>query len=464
MAWPTSIATNTDLYLAANLKKTTLNGAITNVQTTITLTSTSGLPTKGIALIVTPNADPTLGELVQYTGISGSDITGCTRGFGGTAAAAHASADDVFLVVAAEHHNVLKDEIIAIEESLDFTSDRVVITDGSGRLTTSAVTSGDLGGATTVRKLSGSVDAETPAIYSLGIIPTGGPFAGIAVTVYGDTLTNVVTPAEISVGTNAPNYNNIIQQTPVTADQGDYQLITPTTNVAPLAGETLYSRVWVPATNGSPTTTDFTSSVNARLQDGTAANTTALAPPTDFSITTAGIFGANGPERGLLKFSSITLPMGHVLVSASLQLTIGGSTLPLADFTVNVHRVKRDWNTTSFVNWNRYDNGLNWSTPGAYDTNDIDLTPTALMELTSSSTGVVSFDVTADVSNFVNSVYPNYGWLIRSPEYEPETGRQFFFEGSAASLSANRPKLVVVSQLPGVVSTLTVTTVGHIIS
>ena len=60
---------------------TTLNGAITDSDTTITLTSASGFSAAGTVRIEN--------ELITYTGISTNDLTGCTRGTNSTTAAAH---------------------------------------------------------------------------------------------------------------------------------------------------------------------------------------------------------------------------------------------------------------------------------------------------------------------------------------------------------------------------------------
>jgi hypothetical protein len=60
---------------------TTLNGAITDSDTTITLTSASGFSAAGTVRIEN--------ELITYTGISTNDLTGCTRGTNSTTAVAH---------------------------------------------------------------------------------------------------------------------------------------------------------------------------------------------------------------------------------------------------------------------------------------------------------------------------------------------------------------------------------------
>ena len=72
---------------------TTLNGATTTTATTITLTSTTGFPTSGFAVILV--AQPGTSEVIQYTGISGNDLTGCTRGLFSTPAAAHANSTTI---------------------------------------------------------------------------------------------------------------------------------------------------------------------------------------------------------------------------------------------------------------------------------------------------------------------------------------------------------------------------------
>lgn len=72
---------------------TKLDGAITNSDTTITLDSTAGfiLPTANHITSCVKIGD----EIIKFTGISGNDLTGCTRGYEGTTAVAHSDNDDV---------------------------------------------------------------------------------------------------------------------------------------------------------------------------------------------------------------------------------------------------------------------------------------------------------------------------------------------------------------------------------
>ena len=82
----------TGFYGGATGLITTLNGAIDNLVTTITLTSVTNFTTSGTVLIDN--------ELISYTGISSNDLTGCTRGINGTSAASHSDGAGVELFTA----------------------------------------------------------------------------------------------------------------------------------------------------------------------------------------------------------------------------------------------------------------------------------------------------------------------------------------------------------------------------
>jgi len=86
---------------------TTLNGAVTDSATTITLTDATYFPTSGYFVIQSINSTTGLynSETIQYTGKTGNDLTGCTRGTASptrgntpspTTAVAHSSGDKVY--------------------------------------------------------------------------------------------------------------------------------------------------------------------------------------------------------------------------------------------------------------------------------------------------------------------------------------------------------------------------------
>lgn len=66
----------------------TLNGGITATDTTIILTSAASFPTTGGIILIGA-------EKISYTGVSGSSLTGLTRGYDGTTAASHSTGANV---------------------------------------------------------------------------------------------------------------------------------------------------------------------------------------------------------------------------------------------------------------------------------------------------------------------------------------------------------------------------------
>lgn len=78
-----------------NFFSTTLNGAIDNSITTITLNSVTGLQAPGVLIIDREdgngNATPNAREVINYTGISGNDLTGCTRAADSGTARSHSN-------------------------------------------------------------------------------------------------------------------------------------------------------------------------------------------------------------------------------------------------------------------------------------------------------------------------------------------------------------------------------------
>ena len=71
------------------VETTTLDGALTDSATTVTVASTTGFTSTGVIFI--------LGEQISYTGITSTTFTGCTRGANSTTAAAHATGAQVAL-------------------------------------------------------------------------------------------------------------------------------------------------------------------------------------------------------------------------------------------------------------------------------------------------------------------------------------------------------------------------------
>lgn len=153
--FPTSVSTNSNLYIAVNGLQTTLAANILATDTTIQLTSTTGFPTTGFVTI--DNA-----EVVSYTGISGPNLTGCTRGADGTTALPHNTGVTVGATIVAAHHNLLKDEVIAIETALGagFALPLTVVNGGTGTTTSTGTGSVVLSTSPTIT----SPSLVTPAL------------------------------------------------------------------------------------------------------------------------------------------------------------------------------------------------------------------------------------------------------------------------------------------------------------
>jgi hypothetical protein len=83
----------TTVTVNAGAADTTLNGAITNSATTLTVNSTTEFPTAGTLVIEA--------EQITYTGTTSTTFTGCTRGANATTALAHVDNSKVSMNAAA---------------------------------------------------------------------------------------------------------------------------------------------------------------------------------------------------------------------------------------------------------------------------------------------------------------------------------------------------------------------------
>lgn len=128
----------------SNCFSTTLNGTITSDSATIALTSVSGLQYPGLIVVDRQDSNnvdtPTVREFISYTGISGSSLTGCTRGLGGSTAQAHNSGAKVEEVLTTTHWGDLVDFLQA-EHSATGTHSSLVTLTGVETLTNKTLTS-----------------------------------------------------------------------------------------------------------------------------------------------------------------------------------------------------------------------------------------------------------------------------------------------------------------------------------
>lgn len=100
-----------------NYVSTTLDGAINDSATTISVADASKLQAPGVVVINREdgngNATPSAREVVSYTGISSNDLTGVTRGFDNSTARSHGDGSLVEAVFTVGMWNDLRDGVAA---------------------------------------------------------------------------------------------------------------------------------------------------------------------------------------------------------------------------------------------------------------------------------------------------------------------------------------------------------------
>lgn len=215
-------------------------------------------------------------------------------------------------------------------------------------------------------------------------------------------------------------------------------------------------------TNQEPITTTFNSSADTYVKNGTANRNTG-----------AGVFmrlQSSGDNRSLVLFDQTalqsTIGSGQVL-SAKLRLTIvdNGNNWGTTGRTIDVHRLLVNWAEGNGTENNR-GTGLGATWECASDSNIANLLKncigstewemgqpnnsnihpwtqitSATQTITNNQSGVVEFDVTSDVANFLNSTNPNYGWIIKKTE-EGQNGQVSFGTKESSSV----PQLVITYQ------------------
>ena len=91
-AWLSDATAGTSVEISS-----TTNGAVDISQTTITAVSTSGFSATGTICIDN--------EAISYTGVTGTDFTGCTRGANNSTAATHLTAATVYAFTIEDRSN-----------------------------------------------------------------------------------------------------------------------------------------------------------------------------------------------------------------------------------------------------------------------------------------------------------------------------------------------------------------------
>lgn len=163
---------------------------------------------------------------------------------------------------------------------------------------------------------------------------------------------------------------------------------------------------------------------------------------------------SSGSNRGLVKFnqSEIESMVGSgTVLSATLRLTItdNGNNWGPTGRTVDIHRLLSDWAEGSGTEGDRGDGeGATWNCaidneilnqakdcdgstewemgqPNNPSVHPWFETATATQTITNNLSGVVEYDVTADILAFLSGDFDNYGWLIKKAN-EGQAGQVSF--------------------------------------
>lgn len=276
--WPSAISTAANLYTAVNLLTTTLSISMTSsTPSVITVASTTGFPTAGAVTIDN--------EVIFYTGVSGSTLTGLTRGADGTTAASHNSGVPVGATVIANHINALTAEVIAIETDLNarFGFGSTAITVPSGVSFNLKATSNQLvAGTTNTTTMSFTAPSSSRTVT----VPDPGADAFFVMTQLAQTIAGVktfssnpimsgltascvvVTASDKSLGSSATTVTEVgyvsgvtsAIQTQLNAKAADASVVHTTGNEtvagiksfsSDIKGTTLGNGIYVVNTNGS---------------------------------------------------------------------------------------------------------------------------------------------------------------------------------------------------------------------
>jgi len=129
--------------------------------------------------------------------------------------------------------------------------------------------------------------------------------------------------------------------------------------------------------------------------------------------------------RSMIQFNISTIPAGATISSAVLQVYLVGSyDFPSTARTITTYRISSSWSESS-VTWNSQP-----SYAEAYGSASI----------TSGAWGWYSFDVTNLARGWANGSLPNYGIMLRGPEW---SGADSSWRSFSTREGSNTPKLVI---------------------
>jgi len=155
--------------------------------------------------------------------------------------------------------------------------------------------------------------------------------------------------------------------------------------------------------------------------------------------------------RTIIYFDLSSFPSYGSITSATLKLYyyeyIATGSNP-SGRTYNIHRVIADWDegddavgsASGNVTWNDRKTSTPWTTAGG----DYDATATDSDTVPASAGAWMEWNVTADVSDFLDSTYTNYGWIIKDTSEDSATKYvSNFYSSEYTDDTSKTPRLVI---------------------
>lgn len=200
--FPTAVPSDGSLLIARDNVASTLNGGLSAVAVSATLASTALFPAKGVATIES--------EIIFFgaNNTATSVLSSITRSFLSTTAAIHADGTTVNMYNTSGHHNLTKDEVIAIAQNI---KDRFGLATTPGQIlgtaTNDSATAGNVG--ENLFKISAGAVSLTTAQYSdggnTGLTLTTGDFDVWSVGRFTCGASTTVESLAVTIGTVSGN-------------------------------------------------------------------------------------------------------------------------------------------------------------------------------------------------------------------------------------------------------------------
>lgn len=324
--FPAGVATALQLLTAVNNTKVTLNVDAGIGDTTLTVDDASPLPSSGYVTFDDNESDP---ETVQYTGVSGNNLTGVVRGADNTSAGTHTAGANLEMRWNAAYHNIVTTELIAVEQYL---SDRFGIGANpivpSGKTLTLAATASQLVFGTTNTTTISSTAPVSSRVYTL---PDAGANAIFVMTQGAQTIVGVTTfsaSAVLSAGATAgaaititPTSNQIVLGTTrtVTISAGTPATSSRTWSIPDITGNGTFAALEGTQTfsgaktfSATLTMSGATIAMGSNKITGLAAPATAgdalsqnnLVPAADGAVGGPGLTFSTEPTTGIYKIGA----------------------------------------------------------------------------------------------------------------------------------------------------------------